>query len=127
MYYFKLVKWNINYKQSILVPVRKITFLGAKWFSDKEVKSKKATQQIRVIWNNIKTKKAPLKGRFLQQIRFFFNYHLSLAGNYFSIINKILTCNDRNVPFSKFQVREIEKKGKRNNLFKKKHGLDFHL
>ena len=37
-------KTNINYKQSILVPVRKITFLGAKWFSDKEVRSKKATQ-----------------------------------------------------------------------------------
>ena len=43
MYYFNLVKWNINYKKSVLVPVRKITFLGAKWFSDKVVRTKRAT------------------------------------------------------------------------------------
>ena len=68
----KLVKWEINYKKSVLHPVNKITFLGATWSPLKVTRAKGATKALSFIWSQIKHLKSPLSGKPLERIRGFF-------------------------------------------------------
>jgi L-fucose mutarotase/ribose pyranase (RbsD/FucU family) len=99
-YLFRLVKWEINYTKSVLNPALKILFLGAVWSPLKVVRTKNATDSMRYIWSQIRYLKSELKGKPLQRVRGFLNYYVSFAGNFFSIVNKILLIKDRR-PYDK--------------------------
>jgi hypothetical protein len=90
VYLFKLIGWIINYPKSQLTPVKSITFLGATWSQTNVKRTAQATITCASIWNQLCLSNKQPTGRLLQQIRGYFNYYLSFAGNFFSIINRIL-------------------------------------
>jgi hypothetical protein len=64
------------------------------------VRTKEATDAMRYIWSQIRYLKSELRGKPLQRIRGFLNYYSAFAGNFFSIINRVLLSKDRR-PFDK--------------------------
>ena len=99
-YLFKLVKWEINYKKSVLIPTQEITFLGASWSPLNVQRAKGATQAMSFIWSQIKHLKSPLGGKPLERIRGFLNYYSAFAGSFFTVVNRVLLAKDRR-PFDK--------------------------
>jgi hypothetical protein len=82
------VLWRLNLKKCVLVPVKKITFLGSEWGPTRVQRSQKVTQQLLSIWNMIESK--ILSGKILQRVQGFFNYYLNFYGNFHAFINRVL-------------------------------------
>ena len=48
-----------------------------------------------LIWSQIKHLKSPFVDKPLERIRGFLNYYSAFAGNFFSIVNRVLLAKDR--------------------------------
>ena len=88
-----LAGWEINTKKSVFEPATRIRFLGAIW-GNKAIWRDTATSTLLLeIWRHIRVR--TLKGKVLQRVRGFFLYYLSFAGNFFSVMNRILLRPDK--------------------------------
>lgn len=108
LYLFNLVKWVVNIEKSVLKPTQNVIFLGARWLSDRVVRTTKATLECARIWAAISRSDETLTGRPLQQIRGFLNYYFSFAGNFHSVINRILNSKNK-IRFNKIFIYLINK------------------
>ena len=98
---FKRVYWTLNLEKSVLFLVKKITFLWLICNESAVTRSHAATDMCRKIVEFVQNK--DLKPKQLQRIRGYLNYNLSFAGNYFSIINRILKLKNQK-PFNKILI-----------------------
>ena len=80
--------WEINDKKSIIIPVKRIRFLGAVWGNGAICRDPYTTSLLVDIWRHIRVRQ--LSGKILQRVRGFFTYYLSFAGRFFSVVNRIL-------------------------------------
>ena len=90
---FTEVVWKINTAKSIFIPSRNILFLGALWSSTGVTRLSEVSDKLRLLWQAIIFIK--LKEKPLQRIHGLFNYYLQFAGNYHSVLNKILKLRNK--------------------------------
>ena len=90
---FTEADWKINLTKSIIKPSQNIIFLGAIWSQTGVTRLDKVTLKLKLLWQAILFIK--LKEKPLQRIRGLFNYYFQFAGNFHSVLNKILKTRNK--------------------------------
>lgn len=102
---FRRIKWKLNEGKCVLIPTRKLVFLGSDWHGAGVTRQDKATTGVLALLEILEARDTPLVAKEKQVMAGFLNYYLQFSGKIHTIIQRLVETSGVDMARARFLAR----------------------
>ncbi len=102
---FRRIKWKLNECKCVLIPTRKLVFLGSDWHGAGVTRQDRATTGVLALLEILEARNTPLVAKEKQVMAGFLNYYLQFSGKIHTIIQRLVETSGVDMARARFLAR----------------------